>query len=88
MKKFGRKRPAASAIGETKFDSSQGEGKKGTKHNVKTMDAAGQPLIFVDHGHWTRTIGGCPPPTHTHPVGLFVGAASQYFTSKAKEICE
>ena len=45
MKKLGRKRPAASATGETKCDSSQGEGKKGTKNNAKAMDTAGQTKI-------------------------------------------
>ena len=44
MKKIGRKRPAASAVGETKCDSSQNR-KKGANHNEKTMDAAGQTKI-------------------------------------------
>ena len=53
MKKIGRKRPAASAIGETKCDSTQGDAKKCTKHNTKTIDAAGQPKIssFFSKAH-------------------------------------
>ena len=45
MKTVGRKRFAASVIGDKKYDSGHQDGKTSTKPNVKTMQATGQPKI-------------------------------------------